>query len=81
MSGSFRLNPCEVFLKSSMHSSHNQSMAKINEVHLEIDENESPSLAQFNHQPNVIVSSKQVMMAPKLMKSKQPSQAEMEVMQ
>lgn len=23
MSGSFRLNPCEVFLKSSMHSSHN----------------------------------------------------------
>lgn len=55
MSGSFRLNPCEAFLKSSMHSSHNQSMAKINEVHLEIDENESPTLVHFNHQPNNVI--------------------------
>lgn len=33
-------------------------MAKINEVHLEIDENDSPSLTHFNNQSNVISNSK-----------------------
>ena len=82
MSGSFRLNPCEIHHKSSIHSSYNQSMVKINEEnHLDINENESPVLTDVNTRSNFISCSKDAVMPPKICKSKQPSAVEFEVMQ